>query len=528
MFFLFPLLVIASLEKVLFWTGMWQNKEYRFDRIIVHLRETNQGKGLFLSPFTIFGIVTLLLYAVVVMVEWFAPIFQLFVIGYFLSSVFHFGKNIAEKKVKRPVVTAKSGLILFLSFFIILFLFFFPLTDTYLWILLLLGITPFLVALFVGIFSFPTEVYTDYLCQKAEAKLKKLKRVTVIAVSGSYGKSSTKEAIAHILSEKFSVVKTPLSNNTAIGIAKTILTKLNDQTDFFVVEMGAYKIGEIAQLSAMVKPDISITTAVSDQHISLYGSLENVIASEKELILSLPKDGLAFFNKNNKNTDRISEKTKQKKVFYKTTKEKGKRKSNEIVAYGVTAKTDGIVFTVVYQHHTYHFHTSLLGKHVIENILPGIALGIRYGLSENQLQHAVATLTPLPQTMQKKIISDGIIGVDDTFNASPESVMAAGEYLALFPKKKFFVLTPLIELGKDAGIRHQEIGRLLSDVDYLLVTNKNYYNNLQAGIAMAKGKALLMYGSYVHLLHFLEKTVQKGDCIIFEGKEAGVILKKML
>ncbi len=527
-FFLFLLLFIASFKKIFFWTGLWQNKEYRLDRLLVHIRETNQGKTLFTSAVTICGTVLIFSYVFVIIFDWFFPFFQLFVVLFLLLYIFDFGKQILDRKVKRPVFTYKSGLILVLSLLLISFLFFFPLTDKYLWALILLGSIPFVISVWVFIFSFPSELYTDYLSQKAQKKLKKLKNLKVIAISGSYGKSSTKEAVAHILSQNFSVVKTPLSNNTPIGIAKTILQKIDEHTQFFIVEMGAYKIGEIAQLCTIVQPDISITTAVSDQHISLYGNFDNVVTSERELINALPKDGIALFNENNKNTKYVSDKTKQQKIFYKVTEKQHGIKGNNIAAYDITSKTDSILFSVTYQNRTIHFRTYLLGEHVIENILPAIFLGIHFGLSDKQIQKGVTSLTPLPHTMQKITFPNGVVGIDDTFNASPESVIAAAKYLSLFSKKKFFILTPLIELGKNASERHVEIGGILADVDYIMVTNKNHYKDIEKGIASRNGKAILIYGSFIELADILKRFTHKGDCVIFEGKEAGVVLKHML
>lgn len=525
---LFLLLFLSSLKKVLFWTGLWQTKEYRLDRLSVHIHETNQGKKLFTSSATIGGILIIFSYIVVIMFDSFSSLFQLLVMGFLLLYISQFGKDILDRKLKRPIFTGKSILIIFLSLIVITFLFFFPLTDKYLWTMFVMGITPVIVAFWVFVFSFPSELYTDYLSQKAQKKIKSLKNLTVIAVSGSYGKSSTKEAIAQVLSQKFSVVKTPLSNNTSIAVAKTILKNVNEQTDFFVVEMGAYKIGEIAQLCTIVRPHVSVTTAVSDQHISLYGNLDNVVESERELIHALPKDGIALFNANNKNTKYVAEKTKQRKIFYETTQRATNTKGNFIVGYDITANLTGVLFSAIYKDRLIHVRTSLIGQHTVENILPALFLGIHYGLSDSQLQRGISNLRTLPHTMERHILHNGAVAIDDTFNASPESVDSAIKYLSLAIKQKFFVLTPLIELGDNARERHKEIGKRLANVDYIFVTNKNYYHEIEKGIKIEKGKALLLTGTYQEIADMLTRFTHKGDSIIFEGKEAGVVLKKLL
>ncbi|HEX7042497.1 MAG TPA: UDP-N-acetylmuramoyl-tripeptide--D-alanyl-D-alanine ligase [Patescibacteria group bacterium] len=526
-FALYLLLIISSFKKILFWTNLWQTKEYRLDRLWIHFKETYQGRSLLFSNVTIAGILLFASYMLVILYDFLTPFFQLFVVSFFLFYICDFAKQIIDKKAKRPKLTFKSGVIVMLSLLFVTLLFFFPLTDKYLWMLIILGIISLNVSIWVFIFSFPSEIYTDLIAQKARNKMKKLKNIKVIAVSGSYGKSSTKEAIFSILSQKYNVVKTPLSNNTTIGISKTILKKVNENTDLFVVEMGAYKIGEIAQLCMIVRPDISITTAISDQHISLYGSFSNVIQSEKELIDSLSKKGLALFNGNCEEAKILFEKTKQKKLLYKVLSKYVNSNSNSITATNLTFSKNGCEFTVIFKNNKYKFQSDLLGEHVVENLLPGIFLGLHFNLSENEIQKGIKKLKPLPHTMEKVILKNGAIAIDDTFNASPESVISASKFMKYFNKKTYFVLTPLIELGKNAHARHVEVGKSLKNVDYVFVTNKNYFNDIKRGIG-EKSKAKLIYGSYEEIANMIEKFSEKGDCIIFEGKESYVVLKHLL
>lgn len=519
-FFLF------SIRTILFWTSLWQVKEYRLDRLLAHLWETHQGRRLLFSPYTIIILLAILGYGFVIYNDaasfWYdAAITLLFVLfgSYFLFSVFRFS-------FRRPHLTAKSGLLLLLSFVLVIFLYFLSLVDLYLWVLVLALFIPLYVAFFVALFSFPSEIYTDIIIQKAKNILKKNRTVTVIAVSGSYGKSSTKEYLSHILGTKFVVAKTPLSNNTPIGIAKAILRNVTKDTQFFIVEMGAYKKGEIAKLCEIVRPDISITTAISDQHLSLYGSVENVIASEKELLDALPRKGTALMNANSPFVTDLQNQVKHKVLLYGT--DAVKKKKLAILGSDILVKKNNVTFTTHMGRKKMVYTAPLLGAHTVENILPAILLAKSFGMQEEEIKHAVASLQPLEKTMKKVSLINGVVGIDDTFNASPESVFSALAYIQVFHKKKFFVMTPLIELGKHAKDRHEEIGKALSSCTKVFLTNKNFSHAIIEGLHRVNAKTEVVVLSKTAIAHALFQEAKKGDVIVFEGKESGKVLEELL
>lgn len=519
--------IFYCVSQTLFWVGLWQTKEYRLDRIIVHIKETHQGRqALFnytsLSLFLLVGIYILGSFNDTVF-----GIFPFLVLTFFAVQTAMFFYAIYQHRVKRPLFTVKSFVIVLLTFLGIGVLYEFPLTVMSFWFIALAYLIPLVVVLFVFFFSFPTEIYTDILMQRAKKKMQHLKGVKVIAVSGSYGKSSTKEAVAHILSQKYTVVKTKLSNNTPIAIARTILREVTPSTDFFIVETGAYKKGEIAQICLMISPDISITTSVSDQHLSLYGTIDDVISSEMELIYAMNKKGISLFNKNSPLTQKIADSTKHEKVFYQTTASSNKS-SKEIIGFDISAKKNGVAFSAKYRDKFIHLFSPLLGIHTVENILPAIFLGIHFGLTDNEIIHGVKTLTPLPKTMVQKKLPGGVIAVDDTFNASPESVMSAAEYLKLYKKKRIFVMTPLIELGKMGKQRHRQIGEELSVFDYVFLTNKNFAKQIEEGINSAHGKTIVEVAGVKQIAQKIKMLLQKDDAVVFEGKEAGFVLKYLL
>jgi len=386
-----------------------------------------------------------------------------------------------------------------------------------------LFLLPIVNAFFIFLFAFPTEIYTDYLLTKALNKRNKLRNLQVIAVSGSYGKSTTKEIIAHILSQKFSVAKTPLSQNTPLAVAKSVL-RLSSRDNFFIAELGAYKRGEVAQLARIVKPTIGITTSVSDQHLALYGSMKGVIDSEMELVDATGKNSFQILNGNSSGNYLLAKQISKKILWYKTS-DKIKIRPNTIIAFNIQPQTNGVSFEISYKKKNFLLFSPLLGVQTVENILPGVLLGLIFGLPDKQVIKAVATLKPMPKTMEKIELFPEVTTIDDTFNASPESTAAAIEYLKLFPKRKILVMTPLIELGQMAKQRHIQLGKDLSSLDFVFLTNKNFLKEIGNGIKLKRGKTKVICDNYKNIADKLKKMVRKGDSIIFEGKEAGIVLQ---
>lgn len=515
------------IRTTLFWIALWQIKEYRSDRLLVHLRETRQGKSLLFSPFAISNMILVLLYGFVIADDRWTYWYQLVVFFYFSFLGLLFIREIIFAKFKRPAITVKSLTIFFLTIVVLSIGYAFNLVDKYGWLLVLNLLTPVFVGLFVFTFSFPTEIYKDILIQKAKKKILEHKKLLVIGVSGSYGKTSTKEYLAHVLASKFSVVKTPLSNNTPIAVANTILNHVKSTTQILIVEIGSYKKGEVAEICDIIHPTISITTALGEQHISLYGSMENIIQTEKELLQALPRNGLALCNANSPYMERLYNQTKKKTILYGTMERRNKR-SVDVLASNISVEKNGISFTAKIKRKVLKLHTALLGAHNVENILPAIYLAKHLGMNDQEIVKAVEKLTPLPKTMKKFTTQEGHILIDDSFNASPESVIAAARYLEVYHHKKLFVLMPLIELGKKAKTYHYEIGKVLGKCDYVFLTNKNFYKDIQKGIQDSKGKCEIIVANSSIIADKIPGIAKKGDVILFEGKEAGTVLSKLL
>ena len=256
---------IIFIKSFFFWLWLWQLKEYHLGRFKAHFEAQKFKK--------------------------------------FISS---FWRLKFPKFTKKIILISFSGILLQL-----LMLFYLP---PFLVIILTILFFP----LFVLSFQIPTFLWRKIIIKKATKKREKFKNLKVIGITGSYGKTSTKEFLATILSEKFKVLKTKEHQNSEIGISRCILNELRPEHQVFVVEMGAYNKGGIKLLCNIVKPQIGMITGINEQHLATFGTMENLLSAEggKELIESLPKEGIIFFNGKNKYCLEIYQKTKIKKKLY--------------------------------------------------------------------------------------------------------------------------------------------------------------------------------------------------------------------
>ncbi|OGH21814.1 MAG: hypothetical protein A3F31_04580 [Candidatus Levybacteria bacterium RIFCSPHIGHO2_12_FULL_38_12] len=550
---LFNLLTIVYfvwiVRNILFWVSLWQIKEYRLDRLIVFLKETIQGRYLFTSIGSILKWLAIALYFLTIHRVYLASLLEYFV---FLIYLFHSIKVLQElfgRALKRPVVTLKSFVLVILSFSVIVLLLFVPLSDKFLWLLFIDKITFAIVAFFIFFFSFPSELYRDFRIKRAVLKLQAHKKLLVIGVTGSYGKSSTKEFIAQILKKKFKILYTQKTDNTPIGIANTIHKGLDKNIEIFIVEMGAYKKGEISQICDIVRPKIGVLTGINNQHLSLFGNLINTMDTKYELIDSLPKNGLGFFNANNeyvrKLLHRVTPESKKMKVFYRTEDSASlfQKDSSSIVAYNVSHGKTFVVFDVQiysvergYKKRITNLRANVIGRHNIENILPGIFIADYLGLPSSEIRDAVFSLVGLSSKMTITRDVRGIICIDDTHNSNPEGILAILKYVKHYKsdsyyktQKKIFVLQPMIELGKNASEDHyriaQEIGRVC---DMLFLTNENYYNSIVRGVEDSGGKCIVAVGDPSEIIEFIDKNLEKEDIVVFEGRESSNAFKKLV
>lgn len=494
---------------------LWQLKEYRFDRVWIHLSQTIQGRQSLFGRENQIKLFLIALFPLVITNPTFIFLYQITVLLVFLFDAKKALFEIYSRTIARPVFTLKATFIFLFVISLEFLLINIPLFDIYFWALILDRMAGIFIILLVMFLSFPTEIWRERKILQAIELLRKNKNILVIGVTGSYGKSSTKEFIGQVLSYRFRVLKTQGTNNTPIGIANTILRGLIKNTEIFVVEMGAYKIGEIAQMCQMVRPKIGVLTGISPQHISLFGKFDNIIQAKYELIEALPKNGLAIFNANNSFCQKLYERTEIRKLRY------GFGEDSDIRVSNIRVNKFNVNFRIIEKEKIFPMSCKLLGKQNIENLLPAILIARFLGMDYTQIKNAISNINYLPMTMKPIRANWGPILVDDTFNASPDSVLAAIEYMKVYKGgKKILVLQPMIELGKEAKDSHYKVGLAAKYLTKVFLTNNNFYKDFKRG---ARGKVKVADAR--EIADFIKKKTSNGDVIVFEGKESAKVLK---
>jgi len=504
---LFFAFFIRTIRNVLYQVFLWQIKEYRLDRFLVHLR-TWQGKRLVFGPISLAKWILLLLFFLNL------PIFLPVVAVYTCEAILNLRETVFS--FKKPIFTFKATAVVGVVIIVELSLLFWQPVDLALWILLLDKIlSPTVALLFVGL-TIPTQIQRRKIIARAKEIIKTHPDLLVIGITGSYGKTSTKEFLSSILSSKFKVLKTVGSNNTDIGVAKTIVENLSDQ-EIFVCEMAAYKRGEIKAICDIVHPKIGIITGINEQHLELFGTLENTIKTKHELIEALPKNGLAIFNGNNKYTRELAEKAKKSglKVF--------KYSNGDVAARDIKVLPEKLEFEIQIGNEKQTLSTNLLGRQNVENILASVAVAHHLGMSLGEIGKRIGKLTPPEMTMKPYPGPASSTLIDDTFNANPAGVLVALEYAKIYKGKKILVIQPMIELGKATEEAHREVGRTSTKTcDLVILTNKNFNQPFLAGAGKNKEKVLILDPKTA--ANKIKDMVDNESVVIFEGKETVHVL----
>ncbi len=305
---------------------------------------------------------------------------------------------------------------------------------------------------------YPVEaIINGFYVQSAKRRIKKLKP-KVVAITGSYGKTSTKDFLDSLLSARYRVLKTPGSFNTPMGICKVIRGELRPEHEIFVVELGAREEGNIKQLCDLVKPYIGVITAIGPQHLEMFKTIENIMNTKYELIDSLPDDGVAVFNNDDEYCRNLADRTRNKKVLRYGIQDKGKKLY--LMARDISVNNQGIHFSAQNSKgRTVPFHCRLLGRHTIYNLLAASTVALELGMSLSEIAEAAKSLNPSPHRLNIIQGGGGVTVIDDAFNANPVGARMALEVLGELKGARKILVTPgLIELGDKEYEENRKLG----------------------------------------------------------------------
>ena len=306
--------------------------------------------------------------------------------------------------------------------------------------------------------------------QLAHAYRLKQQGLKVFAITGSNGKTSTKDLLAACLGAKYKVVKTQGNFNNEIGLPKTLLS-IQPDTDIAVVEMGMRGLGQIAELCRIAEPDSGLITNVGETHMELFGSMENIGKAKSEIVVDLPSDGFAVLNGDNEYVLAAAGKTKAQVVYF------GLGESCDYRGSDIVTSALGTTFTCTEKKSgkSVSVRLQLIGEHNVYNALSAIAGAACYGVPLEDSAKALATAR-LTGSRQEIIYIGDITFINDAYNASPASMEAALKTLAEAKKaahgavRTIAVLADMLELGAISEDAHRRVGRwaVENGVDYVL------------------------------------------------------------
>ncbi len=299
----------------------------------------------------------------------------------------------------------------------------------------------------------PDFVLKSIIIARAKRKLKKFQNLKIIGITGSYGKTTMKEVLAAVLEVKFKVLKTPDSVNTEVGIGRLILKELTAQTEIFIVEMGAYRRGDIKTLCELARPDIAILTGINEAHLERFGSIENTVGAKFEIVENSAPDALVVLNRDD---ERVRENYKKfvgghKVLFYS--------KNNAPLPPLILRGGEGEL---------------LLGDYAKGMINAACSIARELEMTDAEILKGFSQIKPIPHRLEPIENPNGILVIDDSYNGNPDGVREAIKVLSQFKDKRKIFLTPgLVEMGERSPEIHTEIGRQLSKAADIVILIKN-------------------------------------------------------
>jgi len=515
---------IRTTKNILLYLYVWQLKEYHVGRFVDHLK-TSKGKKVLLNNIVLAKIVCLVILAFYIFFE---PTFTsfLFYISVIVAVIYaleslSFLIGVWKNSFKRPILTKKSILLIVIglaseviffyttasisnSIYILIFwMIFFDVWLPVVVSIIVLFLQPFAVLIRKGILK------------KAENKRKKNKNLKVIGITGSFGKTSTKEFLATILSSKYSVLKTKKHQNSEMGIAGCILAELKPEHEVFIVEMGAYNKGKIKEVSGMVKPEIGVITGANEQHLALFGSLDNLISAEGgiELANSLPRGGTVIINSDAKLIDEIKAKLPddKEKIFVSVKNAENIFVEPEFISF----RKDLVDFKI-----------NVAGGFNIVNILMAIEVALKLKMSLNEILKATSDIRLNQGSINIVENRNGITFLDSSYSANPDGVIADLDYLNVYKGKKVVIMPSLIELGPATKEVHQRIGKRMSEVcDLVIITSKDSFNDIKNGAG--DFKKIYLIENPEDVVKRINGFCAKGDVVLFESRIPSEIILKL-
>lgn len=344
---------------------------------------------------------------------------------------------------------------------------------------------------------------------KQIAEFKRMENdIPVVAVTGSVGKTSTKDLIASVLSKKFKVLKTQGNMNNEIGMPLTILNYKDEE--IMVIEMGMNHFGEISKLTKVAKPNLAVITNIGTAHIGNLGSRENILKAKLEILEGLQGNSIVINNDNDMLEKWEKEDNKYNKITYGIN-----NKNSEYIATEVKAFAEKSVYTLICKDGTKkQVVVPVGGEHFVLNSLCAIAVGKYFGMEYDEIIDGIAELELTKKRMEMLNAKCGAIVINDTYNANYDSMKAALSYLkSVKDRRKIAILGDMLELGEYSQKLHEDVGKEADNIDVLITVGTEAKNIAK----MSKAKEIFEFENNDDAINKVKEIIEPNDIILLKA-----------
>lgn len=325
----------------------------------------------------------------------------------------------------------------------------------------------------------------NYYYRDAQRILAQNPNLTVIGITGSYGKTSTKNVLNAMLSKDFNVLMTPESFNTKMGLTRTIREHMKPTHQIFIAEMGAKVVGEIKELMEFVHPSLGIITSIGPQHLETFKTFENIVSTKGEMFKYLNTGGTAFVNVSDSNIVSLPKRSDLTYVTFSADSDRTEIAPDYHIE-SVSVNAGGSSFTLVHSPtgKKVRLSTKLLGRHNLANVVAGAAMAVSLGIPMERLPLLTADLKPVEHRLSSRRVNDYYTILDDAFNSNPIGSKMALEVLKQFDGNKKIVITPgMIELGEKHYELNKAFGESIAETcDFAILVGAQQTKPIQDGL----------------------------------------------
>jgi UDP-N-acetylmuramoyl-tripeptide--D-alanyl-D-alanine ligase len=341
----------------------------------------------------------------------------------------------------------------------------------------------------------------------------------VVGITGSYGKTTTKNCVAAVAELRGPAYPTPASFNSFLGVVRAINEGLQARHRTFVVEMGAYRRGDVAELCELTGPTIGILTAIGPAHLERFGSLDETERAKGELAEAIPADGALITRADDERCRRAAQRSAGRVSLFAPFP----HADADVWADDVEMRDGRTVFQLCARDsEPVTVKAKLLGEHNVANLVAAGAAGLEMGLALDQIGRALAKVQPPPHRLAPIVNSGaGVVVIDDAYNSNPEGAAAALEVLASHPAERRLLVTPgMVELGDQQEAENRRFGERAAGVcDLVVLVGREQTAPIRAGLESAgfAADALHVVADAGEAQELLASTTRRGDVVLFEN-----------